>query len=165
MFNVQEAIPGFRPTASYYRYAWGRSPDPQQACDGVLYHNGAKNRFESVQSRLTERVDLNNVNERGWNRVELHITRDKIEVSRNGRLMGHIYKSTNASSLHLTYGEFGLYCGGHGGNGHACAFDNVLVVDALNATRAIVKPSPDAVAPEERPAASQTLYSLGPVGF
>jgi hypothetical protein len=54
MFNVQEAIPGFRPTASYYRYAWGQSPDPTQYCDKTLYHNGAKHRFEEIASRLSQ---------------------------------------------------------------------------------------------------------------
>ena len=165
MLRVQESLPGFRPTPSYYRYAWGEAAATGEPCDGLLYHNGDKGRFESLASEPSERSAAQPLRVNDWHRVELFVSNDQISVTRDGQLVGQpIRKPNGAPSLRLSYGDVALYCGGHaGGGGHACEFDDVLIVDAAYARQAVVwdaRAWPADALPAARPASERPLYTL-----
>ena len=165
MLRVQSALPGFRPTPSYYRYSWGESADGREPCEGLLYHNGGKGRFEAVASEPSEREAAQPFRVNDWHRIEVFVTNDMIAVTRDGSMVGQpIRKPNGAPGLRLSFGDVALYCGGHsGGANDACSFDDVLIVDAAYAREAVVwdeKALPADALPLTRPPSERPIYTL-----
>jgi hypothetical protein len=169
MLRLQEALPGFRPTPSYYRYSWGGTAT-NDVCDSLLYHNGVRGRFEDVMSESADVAAPEPLRVNVWHRIEVHVSRDRIEVTRDGELVGQpIIKPNGASSLRLTWGGIALYCGGRdvaavaagsGANGAVCAFDDLLVVGKEFARQAVVWDTKTPV-PEYRPLSTVPLAVTG----
>jgi hypothetical protein len=162
MLRLQNALPGFRPTPSYYRYSWGET-GTGEVCDSLLYHNGVRGRFEDVMSEAADIAAPEALRVNVWHRIEVHVSRDRIEVTRDGELVGQpILKPNGAPSLRLTWGGIALYCGGRdGGLGtNVCAFDDVLVVGKEYARQAVVWDTKTPV-PEYRPLSTVQLVVTG----
>lgn len=164
MLRLQSAVPGHQPLPSYYRYSWGRTEGGDENCDGVMYHNGKKARFEDVMSEPSEQSAPVALVRGVWHRIEVHVSRDRVEVTRDGELVGQpIFKLPGAPSLPLTWGGMALYCGGSesaAGDAPVCAFDDVLLVDKEAAREALVWDGKSHV-PAERPASRAPLVDTG----